>query len=646
VTRSRRGHATQGPPPEGGRALLIGLCATLLLATLGEGGGAAGSMLLWHASLAALVLGCLLVPRILDGPGGAPAAGPLTAGALFLILAGAGAARAPYFYAAWLNLVELIACFAIFWLGARLGPELGRRIGWPLGAAALLQAGLILGQRFGGESRPAGTFLNTNHMAAWMGVVLLVLVGGWSGFRTRAARAISALMILGATVAVLLSGSRGALMGLAVAGVWLVWMRWSGFSHRARAATLAAGAVLLAAAGWIVAERLREPDPFRYHRFRIWKASARVWLAQPWWGSGPGQFAIAAKQVQFPEEDGPLRWDRRFTVTHSDLLRGPAEFGTPAALALFAAVLLAGAELRRRRRSGALGPRHDGTLAALLALAIRCLVDNPSNWPSVYLLACALLGSLLSAPRAGPPVPLRTAPRLGLALLLVLVFAAGDAGPSAAHFLASDLPRGRLEGEQAARLALAQRLNRLQPFYRLREVESLLDGSEWGLEEYVAAREKAEAAVRLQPADSGFEWSLARVEAQGCLRLFRDAETRERAMRHFERARQRFPTDPRIAIDAGRFLLDAADPHRAKRLAEEALRLEPNGVPSRLLLAEALLAGREPDASRRASLLLAEARELAERHAGIARRGVYQRELLSLNRAQAARVEAMLTAEE
>jgi O-antigen ligase len=633
----------------GSRLLLFGLPSLLLFATVGEGGGSAASLLIWHAGLVFLVLWRLLAPRPDGALGGIPAPAPLVAVTLFLVLAAAGAALAPGAYSALLTGIEIAACFAVFLLAADLGPGLIRLLRWPLGLGAAAQAALSIWQRIAqGEARPAGSFLNTNHMACWLVLVLLLLIGGLPEMRSAGARRLATLLAGLAGLAVLLSGSRGALLALIVGGAWLLSRRWRGIPRAGRAVLLVAVALLLAAAGWRVAQRLREPDPFRYQRVTIWTASLQVFLEDPWWGSGPGQFPVTAKRFQFPDDDGALSYDRRFAIPHSEPLRALAEFGAPAALALLCALGLAAAELRRRR--GSRGAAGDGAVAALLAVGTQALVDNPSRWPAVYLLVCALLGSLLSAPRDPGPVRMPPAWRAGLAALLVLFFVVGDLGPTVAHF-AFVPPTGRVESAEDARarlqrdLDLALRLNPLHPVYWKREAEALSGGADWGTSEYAGAREAAERAVRLQPRDSDFAWALARVEARACIELYRDAGTRDRALRAYARARELYPTDPRIVLDEAVFRLGVADPRGARRLAEAALRLEPNAVPARLILAEALLDAGSPDGPARAAALLREARALAARWEATAREGVYQRELLALDARAVSRIESRLAAE-
>ena len=112
--------------------------------------------------------------------------------------------------------------------------------------------------------------------------------------------------------------------------------------------------MVLGLVGWRQLSRIEQYDPFRYQRVKIWSASAQAIADDPWWGSGPGQFPTAAANLAFSDGDGPLRHDRGFAATHSDLLRLPADLGLPTTLAALVAALLAARALAHRRRVGSL----------------------------------------------------------------------------------------------------------------------------------------------------------------------------------------------------------------------------------------------------------------------------------------------------
>jgi len=625
------------------RVVGVGLVTLLLLATLGEGGGSAESMLRWHGWLVAVVLWALIMAPFSSRSVPAPPHAPLLPFALFLLLAAAGAARAPYFYAAYLTLVELAAAAAVLFVAARLGRRWLCGLRWPLLAGAAIQGLYAIGQHYlQGEARPPGTFLNTNHFAGWSAVVLLFSLGSLGspgGGRSRWALAAGAVPVV---AGILLSGSRGALIGLAAGGAWLLHRWWPRLGRSRRRAVLALVLVVGSLVAWRLERRLHEPDPFRTQRLRIWRASMSATAEEPWWGTGPGQFAVAADRWQFDDGREPLRFDRRFQISHSDLLRLPGEFGLPAALALLTAAALAIRGIRRRTRRRD-DPVRDGAVAALISIGIQALVDNPSRWPALYLLACALIGGLLGRAEEGT-VPRRFpfAMRATVGLVMVLAFFVAEVGPTVAHLSFQYLPIGPLTERQSLLLDSVVRLNPIHPDYRARRSEQWTDGDEpLDLKRYAAAREAAEHAVRLSPRDGRYPWALAKVEAHGCLDLFRDEASRRRAVDRYERAHSRMPYEVRVLLDAGEFLLAAGDPAGARRMAERTLRIEPNAVPARVLLAEALI-GTGDAGDRRAVVLLDEADRLATAHAGAAGANRYSTDLLSLDRQRVERLRGEL----
>lgn len=607
------------------RIMAFGLIALPSLATLGEGGAEAGSLLAWHAWLLLLVLWALLTAGGGEGRAGAIAAAPLKAGALFLALAALGAVFAPFFFAAWLTCLEIAAWLAVLLLAARSSedplPNLRRLVVVVAAAQGLLALyqGMILQQ-----ARPAGTFLNPNYLACWLAVALILSAGAWRRDLPASAKVITLVLAAPSAAALFLTGSRGGMLALAAGLLWLLYRSWRTLLPAERRLTMVAIVLALSLVGWRMAGRLQEDDPFRYQRAKIWKATAGMVLEEPWWGTGPGQFGLAASSHQFADGNGPLQYDRSFRIPHSDLLRAPAEFGIPAALALIAAVVLAAREIARRRLKEA-GPQ-----AALIAVGFQALVDDPSHWPAVYLLSAVLLGRLLSRPAAPSPA-LSTAARAGVAAVLVLVFAVGDVGPTAAHLRAVELPTYDLTAEQQMDLATVLRLNPIHPGYWRRRAESLAGGSAGlTLESYASAREAAERAVRLNPSDGLNHWMAAKVERRACLELFRDRACLDRVSSRYRWAQALKPYDVRVSLDHGQFLLAANEPLAARRFAERALTMEPLGVAPRLLLAECLVRQRSPDVER-AVELAQEAEELALEHSRAAAANEYSRQMLTLD---------------
>jgi O-antigen ligase len=553
------------------RATIHGLAVLLILATWGQGGGHPLSMLVWHGCLVGLLVFTAILPRGTATPRRALGSPALVPFGLFLLLAALGALRAPYRYGAALVMLELGASVALIWLGGRVGSRALGSLVLPLQIAAALQGSWGLWQRFGMSApRPAGTFLNSNHMSLWLIAVSLFAWGASRAGDAGRDYVWRSVLTLPAAAAVVLSGSRGAALGLAAGAAWLLWVRRRALPLRVRWGIVVAVVLVLALVGWRQLERIERHDPFRYQRLSIWRASASAVADEPFWGSGPGQFASAAGNLSFPDGDGPLRFDRVFQATHSDLVRVAAEFGAPAALALLVALGLAVRTVARRRAHGALPPAADGAVAALVAVAAHGLVDNPSHWPAAYLLASVFVGCLLSEDRE--PGPRMTLPvRVALGGGLLLGFVVTDVAPYLAWREAGSLPGGRLDEAGQRRLHNALRWNPIHPRYWSRLAEHLASGGmPSGLDGYAASREAAEQAVRLDPLGVYAHRTAAQVEARACRVLFRDEECRARVSERYRRAEERARHDPFLPIALAKFQLDMGEARAGRRAAERA----------------------------------------------------------------------------
>jgi len=609
----------------------VGIATLLVLATFGQGGAEPTSQLLWHAAVLALVL-----VELRRGPSNAPISRPawlpLVFLGLYLLVAWVGAFFAPYGFAAWLFLLDLGSFAVVVWLAARRGPTFLDRLALPLLVIASMQAVGFLIQRFAlHQPRPAGSFLNPNHLAAWLVAILLL---AWSGpllrrrFENPRAWLLPALSAP-ALVALVLIGSRGAVLGLFAGCCTLLVLAWPGLTRKWRRVVIVAGILVVLVPAVGVAFRQRHADPFRYQRASIWRASLRVAADRPWSGSGPRQFAYASRPYQFADGDGPLRYDRGFRSTHSDWFRVPCELGWPGAAAVAALAAAIGFQLFRRRKK--LSPAQCGAVAALAALVAQAAVENLSTRPAVYLLAAALIGPLI-ARRERSVVPWPGAARLLTGVTLTLVFVVGDVGPYLAWRDVRGLPDGRLDDAQAARLSGAIERNPVQPEYWRRWGAHLAgDGTDWNRQTYADAREAAERAVRLHTIDPLNHLALARIEAAACETLFGDVATRGRASAAYSRAEQLDPFNPFIPLEHAGFLLDTGDPSGAMASARRVLELEPESVPPRLLMAAAVLALEGAAGSDHARELIDEAHLQAERWGSWEGTGQHAEQLLRLD---------------
>lgn len=309
-----------------------------------------------------------------------------------------------------------------------------RAAGWALVLLAVYQ-------RFGGDPRPAASFLNQN---AFAGAILLLL--------PIAARAEDWALAGGLMLCLWWTRSVGAWLGLSVALIL----------HRR--AVGAAAFWLGSTAGFIglVAAYAKLQSPETLHRVEWWKAAWRMAAEAPWLGLGPGAYAFALPS------HAPVRPELSTLFAHQHLLETAAERGW-----LYAALWIAGLVVILKR---APAERRFGPLAAL----IHGLVDYALSVPGVFWLFCA--STALAAPDSGRSVnvPLRWRPVLCAAALA----AAGAAGTFVWRGWSADRLRaqasfavreGRLD-DAASKLEASERLSPHPEAARLRAEIDLQGG--------------------------------------------------------------------------------------------------------------------------------------------------------------------------
>ncbi len=212
-----------------------------------------------------------------------------------------------------------------------------------------------------------------------------------------------------------LPGSRaGALFALALAGAFCVWAArawWrSGGPADSRerwalrgvvvvtAAILVYGAIAYAPRGAVDLQRTQrevaalEGADSGALRLQLSRDTARMALARPWFGWGPGTFEIVFPVFQgdyLRRADG--RSAARFEFAHNDWLQLPAEVGIIGA-AIF---LVPAAVLTARAWRGADSPTRLGVLGCGL-VALHAVIDFPFRNPAVAFTWVALLAT---APR-------------------------------------------------------------------------------------------------------------------------------------------------------------------------------------------------------------------------------------------------------
>jgi O-antigen ligase len=268
----------------------------------------------------------------------------------------------------------------------------------------------------GGESlRVFGTFDQPNPYAGFLNFgILLALALALFGRDARerwVAGGAGALLL----VALALAGSRGAALGLVVALMVMLVVRW----HRERLAVLIVlCAVPLLLVGWLTRiiptgvqralleqTRMGEVNNANFstvERIAHWIAGARMFLAHPILGVGAGNYSAAYQRYALPEWPDPLGH------AHNYYINAAAETGALGCLmflALSVAALYLGWRTAQRLREapqphGASLALALGMLAALVALTTHNLTDDLFVH-AIELQFALMLGGLLALLRIG-----------------------------------------------------------------------------------------------------------------------------------------------------------------------------------------------------------------------------------------------------
>jgi O-antigen ligase len=285
------------------------------------------------------------------------------------------------------------------------------------------------------EGWPFGPYVNHNHYAGLMEMLIPVAAAAvWPAMRRGPAALFLGFLVLIPVASLLLSGSRGGFIALAVEVLLAaILVGWRG-AQRTRRRAAAAGALAMMAAAllffWMappslverletIADTPHAADVQSESRLAVSRDALRIFRDHPWTGAGLGSFETAFPQYQsFPSD---LTWDH----AHNDYAEALAETGIAggalilAALGLFFWLVAKGACSRLRYvvsdsgRHGSVGSVADimscGAAIGCCGLFVHSLVDfnlhMPANaaWFAVCV-AIATAGSARPCPEFRIPI--------------------------------------------------------------------------------------------------------------------------------------------------------------------------------------------------------------------------------------------------
>jgi len=466
-------------------------------------------------------------------------------------------------------------------------PRWGWRIAVALVAVGTAEAAVGVGRVVADGGVATGTLRNANHFAGLLAMTVGLAVGLAWGLRGEGARRrwwrLGLVAVLASAsvmaVAIVLSGSRGALAAVALAALGvLVVARFGGRERVPLLPWAAAVLALTAGLGWGIGKAFEDwKGSGLERRVLLYADTVELIADHPWLGVGAGTYRWHFRPYQ--------RFDvrKRFDHAHDEYLETAAEWGIPAAAGFF---LFCGHRLlRSARRFLRPGPAWRrglglGCAAAITALLAHALVDFDLRTPANLVVFAGVLGvswGLDAAPGRSPGRVvgwlrgLRRGLLRGLIPLLVLA-----AGVRVGWLTVS--AAGAARGVRAADAAALGDFP-WAPFH-LRLGLRL-----WGDPEHrdpASARAALERAVALNPHSWRYRMELGQFyEGVGRPDLAADA---------YRQALARNPRSPRDLYRVAGFHLRHGEPRRALPLLRRAVVAEPalGGSAADLLLASAM----------------------------------------------------------
>lgn len=472
----------------------------------------------------------------------------------FLVLGLLSYAISPYRFSTQLELVKYFAYAAYFYSFVALSRG-GEPLRWVFGSiflSGLLQCAVILYQLLvKGVVRPSGTFFDPNYAAGWIFLALLtamwkVLRDGWRGWRTISLIVVSGLMVL----CIIATGSRSVFALLVISAAVLLFVLPGKVKYIPVVIALIALMVPNPARDRLLG--LSGLDQYAWERANIWKATALIIKDHPLVGVTLGNLPDHTYPYNFPVDENPARYSRRFKKAHNSLLQISAEMGIPAALAIIAwlvrwAVGWAGVWRGTSSQSG----RIDLAFIGLIVLSFGIqgmLTDNISSPPMM----------------------------LAFVSMVAMVRAKEEKGKKKEPTQHEDLSRGRLEvvwrelkGSSfvAAFLGLVMALILwpvfvLNPFLAWMSFSKAQDQASAG--RITLAEKLVKKAIRWNPAQPYFWGFLGEIQML-MARELNDSRLLAQAYSYLNRASSLNPRDPMLYEKLARFCMEAHRQEGEKR---------------------------------------------------------------------------------
>lgn len=457
-----------------------------------------------------------------------------------------------------------------------------------------------------GEFRSKGTFFNPNFFAAYEVVTLSVLLGLLSGVqkgewnRWQWVVLWSAVGIMGA--AFVMAQSRGALLALVVAMIFIGCARFGRLALIAVILSLLAGVVIPNP----LQQRVQDvsvQDPYAYSRMDIWKSSFERVVDRPL-GAGLGMYKYTSFQFRFPIESNIVRYGKRAESAHNEYLQMAVELGV-GGLALFVIGAVYWARDVKATLEANLESWERGLVTGLSGGVIGVLahgtVDSVFHEPALVIVLIVCGGSVLALQMAKKPerallsVPFPYHPiRVAFTLAFGGILAILAIQPAAGWYAHARGQDELLAGRPGLALEWFQLASRIDPgvtgyhddVARL-SVQYFKESGDpkW----LIRAVEEEDLAIKLNPMDGRFPYRLGTIYS--ALAELNHGEPqhdnlRSEAARAYQQAIRTDPYTPMSYLALANIRLGEGQMEEARSWLLQAVSTEPNFLPARAALAE------------------------------------------------------------
>ncbi len=261
--------------------------------------------------------------------------------------------------------------------------------------------------------RAGGTFVNPNHLAGFLSLLLPLAVAqvfvGRASPITKILHGYAALVMLGG-VAVTMSRGGWVAVALGLMGM----LGWLAFRRRELRIPVAIAAAVLCVGGWFFLERSEKARARIENitqdgtvdsgtgRGLIWRPALAMWRDEPWFGVGPAQFDVRFPRYRTPRNQLSPGW------VHNEYINLLTDYGVAGASLVALTLLALGWSILRtskyvERSAGDLRSRNSnrtafflGATVGLLSLGAHAVVDFDLHIPAIALSA-SLVMALLAA---------------------------------------------------------------------------------------------------------------------------------------------------------------------------------------------------------------------------------------------------------